>query len=47
MTQVKNTRLKGDIRKERDYRKLHTNATIDRVAELFKNEINLLGYTYE
>ena len=42
-----NTKLKGDIRKERDYRKLHTNATIDRVAELFANEIKALGYTYE
>lgn len=47
LTQVKNTKLKGDIRKERDYRKLHTNATIDRVRKLFANEIKALGYTYE
>lgn len=47
LSQVKSTKLKGDIRKERDYRKIHTNATIDRVAQLFKNEIKLLGYTYE
>lgn len=42
-----NTKLKGDIRKERDYRKLHTNATIERVADLFANEIKAFGYTYE
>lgn len=42
-----NTKLKGDIRKERDYRKLHTNATIERVADLFANEIKTFGYTYE
>ena len=47
LTDIKNTKLKGDIRKERDYRKLHTNATIDRVAELFSNEIKAFGYTYE
>jgi len=45
--QWQKTKLKGDVRKERDYRKLHTNATIDRVAELFANEIKALGYTYE
>jgi len=47
MGDVYNTKLKGDIRKERDYRKLHTNATIERVAKLFKNEIEMLGYSYE
>lgn len=41
------TKLKSGIRKVSDYRELHTNATIERVAELFKNEIKLLGYTYE
>jgi len=41
------TKLKGNIRKERDYRKLHTNATIERVADLFANEIKAFGYTYE
>jgi hypothetical protein len=42
-----NTKLKGDIRKERDYRKLHTDATIERVAQLFANEIKSFGYKYE
>ena len=42
-----NTKLKGDVRKERDYRKLHTNATIDRVVDLFAKEIKAFGYTYE
>ena len=43
----RNTKLKGDIRKERDYRKLHTTNTIERVANLFENEIKAFGYTYE
>jgi hypothetical protein len=47
LTEVKKTKLKGDIRKERDYRKLHTNATIERVEKLFENEIKAFGYTYE
>ena len=42
-----NTKLKGDIRKERDYRKLHTDVTIERVAQLFANEIKSFGYKYE
>jgi hypothetical protein len=41
------TKLKGNIRKERDYRKIHTTNTIERVANLFEKEIKLLGYTYE
>jgi hypothetical protein len=45
--QIHGTKLKGDIRKERDYRKLHTTKTIDKVSKLFKKEIELLGYTYE
>jgi hypothetical protein len=45
--QWQNTKLKSGIRKNSDYRSIHTNATIDRVAQLFKNEIKLLGYTYE
>lgn len=47
LTQVNNTKLKSGIRKVSNYRELHTNATIERVATLFKNEIELLGYTYE
>jgi hypothetical protein len=45
--QWQNTKLKGDVRKERDYRKLHTTNTIERVANLFENEIKALGYKYE
>lgn len=40
------TRMKGDIRKERDYRKLHTQRTIDFVAQFFKPTIDLMGYEY-
>ena len=43
----KNTRLKSDTRKIRDYRKLYTNVTIDVVAETFAKEIKTFGYTYE
>ena len=45
--QWQNTRLKDGIRKERDYRKLHTTNTIERVANLFENEIKAFGYKYE
>jgi hypothetical protein len=45
--EVFGTRMKGDIRKERDYKKLHTPRTIEFVERFFKPTIDLLGYTYE
>jgi len=44
---VYGTRMKGDVRKERDYRKLHTPRTIDFVARFFKPVIEICGYTYD
>lgn len=44
---VEQTRCKSGIRKIDNYRELHNKATIEHVAELFKNEIKLLGYKYE
>jgi len=43
----KNTRLKSGIRKVDTYKEMHTKNTIDKVSELFKNEIKYLGYKYE
>jgi hypothetical protein len=44
---VKGTKLKSGIRKVSDYRDMHTKKTIERVKTLFKNEIDMLGYTFE
>jgi hypothetical protein len=45
--QTYNTRMKAGIRKNDDYRTMYNDKTIARVAELFKHEIDLLGYSYE
>ena len=43
----KNTRLKSGIRQVDSYKEMHTKHTIEKVRELFKNEISYLGYKYE
>lgn len=42
-----NTRLKSGIRTVQDYKEMHNSNTVGKVRELFKNEINYLGYKYE
>jgi hypothetical protein len=41
------TRLKSGIRKNSDYRDMHTEATQNKVANLFKHEIAFMGYQYD
>jgi hypothetical protein len=41
------TKCKSGIRQIDSYKELHNANTIDRVRELFSNEIKHLGYKYE
>lgn len=41
------TKCKSGIRKIHNYKELHTPQTTEKVAQLFENEIELLGYSYE
>lgn len=44
---IQNVRMKGGLRKVRDYRELHTPKTIKFVESKYKKIIRLMGYTYE